>query len=125
MGENSVVLPEFVSQLDAVPDGTPVCSFAFPALTCRAFLCRRFVAEYFRFRGQTISTTGLGAIISQATDSGNFRLLLAATAVMAVMVVTINRLVWRPLYALASTRFKLDSNRATGSIRGIFQEYAI
>jgi NitT/TauT family transport system permease protein len=66
------------------------------------------VAEYFRFRGQTISTTGLGAIISQATDSGNFRLLLAATAVMAIMVVTINRLVWRPLYALASTRFKLE-----------------
>jgi NitT/TauT family transport system permease protein len=66
------------------------------------------VAEYFRFRGQTISTTGLGAIISQATDSGNFRLLLAATVVMAVMVVTINRLVWRPLYALASTRFKLE-----------------
>jgi NitT/TauT family transport system permease protein len=66
------------------------------------------VAEYFHFRGQTISTTGLGAIISHATDSGNFRLLLAATAVMAVMVVTINRLVWRPLYALASTRFKLE-----------------
>jgi NitT/TauT family transport system permease protein len=66
------------------------------------------VAEYFHFRGHSISTTGLGAIISQATDSGNFRLLLAATAVMAVMVVTINRLVWRPLYALASTRFKLE-----------------
>ena len=66
------------------------------------------VAEYFHFRGQTISTTGLGAIISQATDSGNFRLLLAATVVMAVMVVTINRLVWRPLYALASTRFRLE-----------------
>ena len=67
------------------------------------------VAEYFRFRGQTISTTGLGAIISYATDSGNSRLLLAATVVMAIMVVTINRLVWRPLYALASTRFKLEA----------------
>ena len=66
------------------------------------------VAEYFHFRGQTISTTGLGAIISYATDSGNFRLLLAATVVMAIMVVTINRLAWRPLYALASTRFKLE-----------------
>jgi NitT/TauT family transport system permease protein len=67
------------------------------------------VAEYFHFRGQTISTIGLGAIISQATDSGNSRLLLAATVIMAVMVVTINRLVWRPLYALASTRFKLEA----------------
>src|SRR5580698_1054034 len=66
------------------------------------------VAEYFHFRGQTFSTTGLGAIISYATDSGNFRLLLAATVVMAVLVVTMNRLVWRPLYTLASTRFKLE-----------------
>jgi NitT/TauT family transport system permease protein len=66
------------------------------------------VAEYFHFRGQTFSTTGLGAIISYATDSGNFRMLLAATVVMAVLVVTINRLLWRPLYGLASTRFKLE-----------------
>jgi len=67
------------------------------------------VAEYFHFRGQTISTIGLGAIISQATDSGNYRLLLAATLVMAMIVVTINRLVWRPLYALASDRFRLEA----------------
>jgi len=67
------------------------------------------VAEYFRFRGQTISTPGLGAIISQATDSGNFRVLLGATVAMAIIVVTVNRLVWRRLYALAATRFKLES----------------
>ena len=66
------------------------------------------VAEYFHFRGQTFSTIGLGALISQATDSGNTRLLLAATIFLAAMVVTINRLVWRRLYALASTRFKLE-----------------
>jgi NitT/TauT family transport system permease protein len=67
------------------------------------------VAEYFHFRGQTFSIMGLGALISQATDSGNFRLLLAATICLAAMVVTINRLVWRRLYNLASTRFKLES----------------
>jgi NitT/TauT family transport system permease protein len=66
------------------------------------------VAEYVHFRGQAISTTGLGAVISHATDSGNYSMLLGATVVMAVMVVTINRLVWRRLYALASTRYKLD-----------------
>lgn len=66
------------------------------------------VAEYCRFRGQTISTIGLGAIISQATDSSNFRLLLAATVVMAMIVVTINRLVWRRLYVVAATRFNLE-----------------
>jgi NitT/TauT family transport system permease protein len=67
------------------------------------------VAEYFRFRGQTLSTVGLGAIISHATDSGNFPVLLAATICMAAMVVTVNRLVWRRLYALASTKFKLEA----------------
>jgi NitT/TauT family transport system permease protein len=66
------------------------------------------VAEYFHFRGETISTTGLGAIISQATDAGNFRLLLAATVVMTMIVVSINRLVWRRLYSLATTRYKLE-----------------
>jgi len=67
------------------------------------------VAEYFHFRGQTFSTVGLGAVISQATDSGNFRMLMAATLVMAIIVVTINRLLWRRLYALAATRFKLEA----------------
>ena len=67
------------------------------------------IAEYFHFRGTTYMTTGLGAVISNATDTGNFRVLLAATIVMAAMVVTINRLVWRRLYNLAATRFKLEN----------------
>jgi NitT/TauT family transport system permease protein len=67
------------------------------------------VAEYFKFRGHTYLTTGLGAVISNATDTGNTRVLLAATTLMAAMVVTINRLVWRRLYALASTRFRLEN----------------
>jgi NitT/TauT family transport system permease protein len=67
------------------------------------------VAEYFHFKGQTLSTVGLGSLISQATDSGNFPLLIASTVVMAAMVVTINRLLWRRLYALAATRFNLEA----------------
>ena len=67
------------------------------------------VAEYFHFKGQILMTTGLGATISHATDKGNFDLLLAATIVMSTIVVTINRLVWRRLYRLAETRFKLEA----------------
>ena len=67
------------------------------------------VAEYVRFQGRTFSTTGLGAVISQATDSGNYRVLLGATVVMSFVVVTVNRLLWRPLYGLAATRFKLEN----------------
>ncbi len=67
------------------------------------------VAEYFHFKGHIYTTTGLGATISQATDAGNFDLLLAATIMMAATVVTVNRLVWRRLYALAETRFRLET----------------
>jgi NitT/TauT family transport system permease protein len=65
------------------------------------------IAEYFRLKNETLQTVGLGAVISAATDSGQFQILLMATIVMALMVVTINRLVWRPLYRLAETRYKL------------------
>jgi NitT/TauT family transport system permease protein len=66
------------------------------------------IAEYFHLRNQTMQTVGLGAQISAATDSGQFQLLLLSTIVMALMVVTINRLVWRPLYRLSETRYRLD-----------------
>jgi NitT/TauT family transport system permease protein len=65
------------------------------------------IAEYYHLKNQTLQTTGLGAVISAATDKGQFQILLLATIVMALMVVTINRLVWRPLYRLAETRYKL------------------
>ncbi|HEY1185532.1 MAG TPA: ABC transporter permease subunit, partial [Bryobacteraceae bacterium] len=66
------------------------------------------VAEYFHFQGKTMSTLGLGAQISAATDSGNSQLLLVSTIVMAMLVVCVNRLVWRPLYRLAGSRYRLD-----------------
>jgi len=67
------------------------------------------IAEYFHFKGQTFSTIGLGATISQATDVGNFDLLIASTIVMAAIVVTVNRLLWRRMYRLAETRFRLET----------------
>jgi NitT/TauT family transport system permease protein len=67
------------------------------------------VAEYFHFKGHIYTTTGLGATISQASDQNNSKLLLAATLMMAATVVTTNRLVWRRLYALAETRFRLET----------------
>ena len=58
---------------------------------------------------ELITTTGLGAVISRATDSGNFPVLLGATIVMAALVVTVNRLLWRQLYTLASTKYKMET----------------
>ncbi|MGA2205684.1 MAG: hypothetical protein ABSG10_03025 [Terracidiphilus sp.] len=49
----------------------------------------------------------LGTQIDAATDSGRFAMLLLAAIFIPLMVVTMNRLVWRKLYRLAETRFKL------------------
>jgi NitT/TauT family transport system permease protein len=67
------------------------------------------IAEYFHIGDKTLQTLGLGAQISAASDAGNFAILLLATVLMATMVVTMNRLVWRRLYNLAETRYKLES----------------
>jgi len=67
------------------------------------------VAEYFHFRDSVMSTVGLGAQISAATDAGRFDTLLMATIIMATLVVCTNRLVWRPLYRLAETKYRLES----------------
>ena len=49
------------------------------------------VAEYFHFKGKVMSTIGLGAQISAASDSGRFDTLLLATVIMATMVVCTNQ----------------------------------
>ena len=67
------------------------------------------VAEYFHFQGRIVSTAGLGSTISSASDAGRFDVLLASTLIMATVVVLINRLLWRRLYRLASSRFKLET----------------
>ncbi len=67
------------------------------------------VAEYFQFQGKTLTTFGLGSRISAASAAGNFGLLLLSTIVMAALVVCINRLVWRRLYRLAETRYRLET----------------
>jgi NitT/TauT family transport system permease protein len=66
------------------------------------------VSEYVTFNNHVYSTVGLGALIASSAHGGNFALLLAATLAMAVVVVTINRLLWRRLYRLAEQRFHLD-----------------
>lgn len=66
------------------------------------------IAEYFHIGSRTLQTLGLGAQISAASDTGNFSILLLATVLMATMVITMNRLVWRRLYGLAETRYKLE-----------------
>jgi NitT/TauT family transport system permease protein len=66
------------------------------------------VAEYMSFRGHVLAANGLGARIQAATESGQFAVLAASTAVMAAMVVLFNRFVWRRLNVVAEERFSLS-----------------
>ncbi len=65
-------------------------------------------AEYSHLKDSTLQTIGLGSEISSATDSGRFPIILLATIMISLMVVTMNRLVWRRLYRLAETKYKLE-----------------
>jgi NitT/TauT family transport system permease protein len=67
------------------------------------------IAEYFHLKDRTLETLGLGAQISAASDHGQFSILLLATIIMSLMVVTVNRLVWRPMFRLAENKFRLDT----------------
>jgi NitT/TauT family transport system permease protein len=62
------------------------------------------VAEHVSYGGEVYTTTGVGAVIAEATGQGNYPLLLAATLALVVTVVTINRTIWRRLYRAAEVR---------------------
>jgi NitT/TauT family transport system permease protein len=64
------------------------------------------VSEYVQYQGKTETATGLGALIFQATDKGDFPLLAAAVLSMALFVVFFNRLVWKRLSAIAQERYQ-------------------
>ncbi|HEY2388513.1 MAG TPA: ABC transporter permease subunit [Candidatus Binatia bacterium] len=66
------------------------------------------VAEYVRYRGQTLVAPGLGALITQASESANFPLLAAGVLTMALALVGLNRTLWRRLYRLADERYGLN-----------------
>ncbi len=66
------------------------------------------VAEFVHFGGQILFTTGIGSLISQATERGDYPLLLASTLSMILAVVLVNRLFWRRLYKIAEERYRME-----------------
>lgn len=66
------------------------------------------VAELATWGDTTLKAEGLGAFIADVTKAGNTPLIIASIAVMSLFVMVTNKLVWRPLYALAERRYKLD-----------------
>lgn len=51
---------------------------------------------------------GLGAYISRMTEAGDYPRIALGIAVMSIMVIGMNRLLWRPLYGFAERRLRLD-----------------
>ncbi len=66
------------------------------------------VSEAVSWGSTKINGAGLGAYIAQMTEAGDFPRIALGIAVMSVLVVSVNRLLWRPLYAFAERRTRLD-----------------
>ena len=66
------------------------------------------MAEVANWGDTRLEASGLGAFIAKATDAGDYPRVALGISGMAIFVVAINRLVWRPLYGLAERRFRLD-----------------
>jgi len=66
------------------------------------------VAEVASWGAERVEATGLGAYIAKATTDGDYHRIVLGVVVMAGFVITVNRLVWRPLYALAERKYRLS-----------------
>lgn len=66
------------------------------------------VAEYVSWGNITLRATGLGEYIQEGTLTGDFSKIALGTAIMCLYVLMFNHIIWRPLYHLAETRFRLN-----------------
>lgn len=65
------------------------------------------VSEIVSWGHTTLTATGLGAYITDATGKGDWPRITLGVGMMSIYVVAINRLVWRRLYALAEAKYHL------------------
>ena len=66
------------------------------------------VAEYVRWGQDKVAAHGIGAYIARATEAGDYPQIVLGVTVMSVFVILFNRLFWRPLFAYAGRRLRLD-----------------
>ncbi|MDQ7911936.1 ABC transporter permease subunit [Pseudomonas sp. 102515] len=66
------------------------------------------VAEVVSWGNERLEAHGLGAYIAQMTTAGDFPRVALGIVVMSIFVLGFNRLLWRPLYAYAERRLRLD-----------------
>lgn len=66
------------------------------------------VAEAVQWGDTRLAAHGLGAYIAQYTAAGDYPKIILGIAVMSLFVSLFNRVLWRPLYAYAESRLRLD-----------------
>ncbi|MES2141823.1 MAG: ABC transporter permease subunit [Pseudomonadota bacterium] len=66
------------------------------------------IAEVVSWGSTTLTATGLGAYIAKYTSSGDFPRVALGMATMSLIVLVMNHLIWRPLYNVAHSHYKLD-----------------
>jgi NitT/TauT family transport system permease protein len=66
------------------------------------------VAEYVQWGNTKVVAHGLGSYIAQTTAAGDFPKIILGIAVMSLFVTLFNRLLWRPMYAYAESKLRLD-----------------
>jgi NitT/TauT family transport system permease protein len=66
------------------------------------------VAEYVQWGNTKVVAHGLGSYIAQTTAAGDFPKIILGIAVMSLFVTLFNRTLWRPMYAFAESRLRLD-----------------
>lgn len=66
------------------------------------------VAEVATWGSTKLTATGLGAYISEQTSLGDFARIVLGIGMMCLLVLIINRSIWRPLYRHAISRFSLE-----------------
>jgi NitT/TauT family transport system permease protein len=65
-------------------------------------------AEVAAWGKETVRAHGLGAYIYDATAAGDFQRNALGIMVLSLLVVTLNRVFWRPLYARAERKFRIS-----------------
>jgi NitT/TauT family transport system permease protein len=65
------------------------------------------VSEVAEWGQEHLHAAGLGSYISHATGTGDFRRTVVGIVVMALFVVVINRVFWKPLFARAERKFRM------------------
>ncbi|MDE1182868.1 ABC transporter permease subunit [Paraburkholderia sp.] len=66
------------------------------------------VAEFVQWGDTKVAAHGLGAYIAQNTAAGDYPKIIMGIAVMSLFVTLFNRLLWRPMYAYAEAKLRLD-----------------